>query len=76
MSNTPISPHSKLVEEAVRAVGSRDKVAKLYTPPLSRQAISKWIKRGWIVDQHSFRVRIFAKAAGVPRSVLNPDFAE
>ena len=25
MSNTPISPHSKLVEEAVRAVGSRDR---------------------------------------------------
>ena len=73
MSNTPISPHSKLVEEAVRAVGSRDKVAKLYTPPLSRQAISKWIKRGY---GPSDRVRIFAKAAGVPRTVLNPDFAE
>ena len=73
MSNTPISPHSKLVEEAVRAVGSRDKVAKLYTPPLSRQAISKWIKRGYVPSD---RVRIFGKAAGVPRSVLNPDFAE
>ena len=73
MSNTPISPHSKLVEEAVRAVGSRDKVAKLYTPPLSRQAISKWIKRGYVPSDP---VRIFAKAAGVPRSVLNPDFAE
>lgn len=73
MSNTPISPHSKLVEAAVRAVGSRDKVAKLYTPPLSRQAISKWIKRGYVPSD---RVRIFAKAAGVPRSVLNPDFAE
>ena len=68
MSNVPISPHSKLVEEAVRAVGSRDKVAKLYTPPISRQAISKWIKRGY--------VRILAKAAGVPRCILNPDFAE
>ena len=73
MSNTPISPHSKLVEEAVRAVGSRDKVAKLYTPPLSRQAISQWIPRGYVPSD---RVRSLAKAAGVPRSVLNPDFAE
>ena len=65
MSNVPISPHSKLVEEAVRAVGSRDKVAKLYTPPISRQAISKWIKRGYVPSD---RVRILAKAAGVPYS--------
>lgn len=61
------------VAEAVRIVGSAKKVGQLYSPPISHQAVSKWIRRGCVPAS---RVRKLSEASGMPRWALNASFAE
>ena len=48
---------------AVEKVGSSLKVAQLYSPPLSRQAVDKWVMRGCVPSK---RVKELSRATGVP----------
>lgn len=64
----PYSP----VALAVHRVGSLEGVGRLYTPPISKQAVFKWVKRGCVPAS---RVRVLSKASGIDRSALNPAFA-
>ena len=61
------------VEVAVRAAGGRIKLAKSLNPPVSRQAVEGWIKRGEIPPR---RVPEVSVITGIPRHVLSPLFSE
>lgn len=56
---------------AIKAVGSQDALASALTPPVSRQAIGGWLKRGEIPPR---RVPEVAKATGIPKHILSPLF--
>ena len=58
---------------AVQAVGGRRQLATKLSPPVSRQAIEQWIRKGEIPPR---RVPQVASATGIPKGVLNPMFKE
>lgn len=58
---------------AINAAGSQLALSKLLTPPVSRQAIAKWLRKGEIPPR---RVPQVSAATRIPMSVLNPLFKE
>lgn len=58
---------------AIEAAGGRRQLAKKLAPPVSRQAIEQWIRKGEIPPR---RVPQVATATGIPKGVLNPMFKD
>lgn len=61
------------VEVAVKAAGGRLNLAKSLNPPVTRQAVEGWIKRGEIPPR---RVPEVSAITGIPKHVLSPLFVE
>ena len=53
--------------QAIKEIGGPAKVARLFEPPITIQAVVKW-KR--VPHQ---RARVIARASGIPVEVLRPD---
>lgn len=68
-SNCQFNP----VEVAVSAVGGRTKLAKSLNPPVSRQAVERWVKNGEIPPR---RVPEVSRITGIPKHVLSPLFSD
>lgn len=58
---------------AVDAVGGRGVLANKLTPPISRQAIDRWVNNGRIPIKRVVEVSRLTK---IPKEVLSPYFAE
>ncbi len=59
------------VKEAVQAAGGSESLAKAMNPPISRQAVEKWVRKGVVPPE---RVKEVSRITGVAMSRLNPLF--
>lgn len=69
MNNTDTAQN--FVRVAVKRVGGTRNLARLCEPPVSRQAVEKWIKSGVVPPRRAPGV---SKISGVPKGLLNPLF--
>ncbi len=56
---------------AVKAVGGRGALAKKLSPPISRQAVDRWVRLGVVPPK---RVLEVSKLTGIPKEKLSPLF--
>lgn len=61
------------VEMAVNAAGGRKQLAEKLIPPISRQAVECWLKKGEVPPR---RVKEVSELTGIPKHVLSPFFKE
>ena len=57
---------------AVSAAGGRKNLAQALRPPVSRQAVESWLKKGEIPAK---RVPDVARVTGIPKRLLSPLFS-
>lgn len=64
---------SNPVELAIRLAGGRKQLAEKLSPPISRQAVESWLKKGEVPPR---RVKEVSALTGIPKPVLSPLFKE